>query len=129
MEEYYDGEGRVFKYQNRKQSDMGPRLAYAGKVFDRWKTRVQRRESDGHRHRVNRKNADPQNHNLFGGKFPSEHLEPPYELSEAQLERIKPILDHCDEVICGSNKEMSEYPWNWFAYLVQDVGFKKCVPS
>ena len=50
---------------------------------------------------------DPKKYNLFKGKFPFEHLGPPYDLGEEELSRIRPVLDHYHVHFCEADAELS----------------------
>ena len=94
---------------------MVERLAPAAGAWDLWFHSVDRRSRSDYEFCVDPERACPDKYNIFSGKLPFQHLEPPYDLSAAELERIQPILRHYDRHWCGDDPEIVAYPWNWFA--------------
>ena len=124
VEEYRTPEGNVESYARRKHADVRLRLAHSGDVYEQWLRSQDRREYRDYDFCVNPAREDPKKYNTFFGKFPFEHVEPPFDLKEEELERIRPILEHYDTNFCGGSPELSAYLWNWFALPLQHRGLK-----
>ena len=124
VEEYRTPEGNVETFARRKHTDVRLRLAHSGDVYEQWLRSQGRREYRDYDFCVDPAKEDPKKYNTFFGKFPFEHVEAPFELSDAELERIRPILKHYDTSFCNSDPELSAYLWNWFALPLQHRGLK-----
>ena len=81
----------------------------------KWKSHERRRCCDAYDFCVDRALEDWKKYNLFKGKFPFEHLEPPYDLGVEELARIRPIVDHYHVRFCEADAELSGYLWDWLA--------------
>ena len=56
--------------------------------------------------------ADPRKYNMFAGKFPFEHIQPPYDLDEAELALTEPILAHYEKVFGAGDPVGLKYLWD-----------------
>ena len=62
--------------------------------------------------------ANSRKYNMF------EHIQPPYDLEEAELALIEPILAHYEKVFRAADPVGLKYLWDWFALPLQQVGTK-----
>lgn len=127
IEEFFGVDGRVEDMVARKKGDMQQRVASAGMIFEMWYSHAKKRSYLNYEMCVDPAKENPRKYNLFTGKFPFEHLQPPYELNEEELALIEPILAHYEKVFGEGDPEGLVYLWDWFALPLQQVGTKTCV--
>ena len=94
MEEYLREDGSVREFARCKPADLTHIMDNVPGCLHKWKSDERRRCYDAYDFYVDRALEDPKKYNPFKGKFPFEHLEPPYDLGEEELGRIRPVLDH-----------------------------------
>ena len=125
IEEMFHEDGSVKGFTSRKKSDMQQRLANSRRVFDMWYTH--KRYYSDYEHCVDPAKANPRQYNMFAGRFPLQHLEPPYELDEGELALIEPVLAHYEKIFGEGDPEGLKYLRDWFALPLQQVGTKTYV--
>ena len=82
VEEYLYEDGNVREYSRRKPGNLVYIMDNAPGSLHKWKSNKRRRGYDDFDFCVNPADEEGRKYNPFKGKFPLEHLEPPYDLSE-----------------------------------------------